>query len=283
MGKLAEDFTSLQSRRIGVEAVLKQMTDMKAAGKSLETVPQVASDEIVRGLNTQTAALQLEVGKLLEKYKEAHPQVQRVRGQIEDVRKARDARADQITEGLRAELTQLRRQEWELATAMDRHRAQAAAQSQKATEYEILRKEAGSAAALYDVLLQKFKEADIAQSVRSNNITITDRALPPATPVRPKKSRIAMIGLLVGLSLGVGLVLLRDYLDDTFRSADEIERYLHVDVLTARASLCVRVGPRRGGGLPEPEDGTSLREAGDSGHVVLVTGPPRARERPRPS
>ncbi len=272
IAKLSEDYMGLQSRRIGVESVLKQLTEMKQAGKSLDTVPQVASDEIVRGLNAQTASLQIELGKLLEKFKEAHPQVQRVRGQIEDARKAREARAAQITDGLRAEFAQLQRQEAELRIAMDQQRSQAAAQSQKATEFEILRKEATSAAGLYDALLQKLKEADIAQSVRSNNITITDRAIPPASPVRPRKSRIAMLGLLAGIALGVGLVLLRDYLDDTFHGAEEIERYLHVDVL---ASV-----PRYTSELEYPvvEAYQSLRTAllfaqqGEGGQVVLITG-----------
>ena len=272
IAKLSEDYMALQSRRIGVDAVLKQIAEMMAAGKSLETVPQVASDEIVRGLNAQTASLQAELGKLLEKFKEAHPQVQRVHQQLEDARKAKDARAQQITDGLRAELVQLQRQETDLKAAMDQYRAQAAAQSQKATEYEILRKEATSAAGLYDVLLQKLKEADIAQSVRSNNITITDRALPPATPLFPRKTRIALMGLLAGIGLGVGVVLLRDYFDDTFHGAEEIERYLHVDVLAAVPRYTSEMEHSVVEAYQSLRTALLFAQQGDGGQVVLVTG-----------
>ena len=272
IAKLSEDYMALQSRRIGVDAVLKQIAEMMAAGKSLETVPQVASDEIVRGLNAQTASLQAELGKLLEKFKEAHPQVQRVHQQLEDARKAKDARAQQITDGLRAELVQLQRQETDLKAAMDQYRAQAAAQSQKATEHEILRKEATSAAGLYDVLLQKLKEADIAQSVRSNNITITDRALPPATPLFPRKTRIALMGLLAGIGLGVGVVFLRDYFDDTFHGAEEIERYLHVDVLAAVPRYASEMEHSVVEAYQSLRTALLFAQQGDGGQVVLVTG-----------
>jgi capsular exopolysaccharide synthesis family protein len=81
-----------------------------------------------------------------------------------------------------------------------------------------------------------------------------------------------LLGLLAGIGLGIGLVLLRDYLDDTFHGAEEIERYLHVDVL---ASV-----PRYTSELEYPvvEAYQSLRTAllfaqqGEGGQVVLITG-----------
>ncbi len=112
-------------------------------------------------------------------------------------------------------------------------KAQATTQSRKATELEALKKEADSAKSLYEILLQKLNETDIAASIRSNNVTVVDRASPPRTPVRPVKRKIGGAGLLLGLMAGLGLVVLRDYLANTFRDPEEVERYLHIDLLAS--------------------------------------------------
>jgi capsular exopolysaccharide synthesis family protein len=44
---------------------------------------------------------------------------------------------------------------------------------------------------------------------------------------------MAGAGLVLGLALGLGLVLLRDFLSNTIRDPEEIERYLHLDLLSA--------------------------------------------------
>jgi polysaccharide biosynthesis transport protein len=231
--KLNEDYIAAQARRIGLEAALKQLSDMRRSGQNLDTVPQVASDTLVLSLNGQLAALNLDLSRLREKFKDAHPEVLKVQAQIEQTQKAKDARAAQIEGGLRAEYLQLQRREADLKGAIDGQKAQAASQSRKATELESLKKEADSAKNLYEVLLQKLNESDIAASIRSNNVTVVERASEPRSPVRPEKKKIAFASLFLGLALGVGLVLAREYLDNTVRNPEEIERYLHLDLLAA--------------------------------------------------
>jgi capsular exopolysaccharide synthesis family protein len=270
--RLNEDFISAKARRIAIEAALKQVADMKRGGQSLDAVPQVASDAVVIGFNGQIASLTVDLSRLREKFKEGHPEVQKVQAQIAEIRKGKEARAGEIVAGLRAELQQLGKREGELRAAIDGQKSQAALQSRKATELETLKKEADSAKGLYEVLLQKLNETDIAASIRNNNTTVVEKAVPPRTPVRPEKRKIALIACLVGLALGVGLVLLRDYFDNSLRDPEEVERYLHLDLLAA---------------VPRYEEENvhlvteayqSLRTAlifgrkDDRGQVVLITG-----------
>ncbi len=272
IAKLNEDFVQAQARRITIEAALKQAAEMRARGDDLSALPQIGVDSVVMGFNTQLAGLAVDLGRLGEKFKEGHPEVQKVKAQVEQFKKAKQARALQILEGLDAEYTQLRKRETELRGAIDDQKTQAANQSRKATELEALRKEADSAKSLYEVLLQKLNETDIASSIRTNNVSIVDRASPPLTPIRPNRQRIALVGLLLGLAGGLGLVLARDYFANTIRDPEEIERYLHVDLLAA---------------VPRYDDADfslateayqNLRTAllfarrDDTGEVVLVTG-----------
>jgi polysaccharide biosynthesis transport protein len=229
--KLNEDYIGAQSKRIGLEAALSQVAEMRRRKESLDTVPQVASDPIVLTLNSQIGTLNVELSRLKEKFKEAHPEVQKVQAQLDQVKTAREARDNQIIEGLNSDYAQTQEREVELKVAIEKQKAQAATQSRKATELEALKKEGESAKGLYEVLLQKLNETDIAASIRTNNVSLVEPASVPSSPFRPQKLKIAGIALLLGLVAGVALVLSRDYLDNTIKDPEEVERYLHLDLL----------------------------------------------------
>jgi capsular exopolysaccharide synthesis family protein len=231
--KLSDDFIAAKSRRIVLGAALSQGQEMRARRESLDTLPQVATDSTILSLNGQLDTLNVELSKLKEKFKEAHPEVQKVEAEIDQVKKAKATRAGQILEGLRAEYSQIQRRETELTTAIDEQKAQAATQNRKTGELEVVKKEADSAKSLYEVLLQKLNETDIAASIRNNNVTVIDRAIKPSDPVRPNKKKMAAVAFFLGLALGAGLVLAKDYFDNTIKDPEEVERYLHTELLAA--------------------------------------------------
>jgi succinoglycan biosynthesis transport protein ExoP len=270
--KLTEDHIQAQARRIELEAQLGEFQEARRRGRGTDAIPQVVRDQSTSEINGRIQALNVDLARLREKYKEGHPEVQKVQVQVEQLRKDKAARVSQIEEGLRAEYRQLQRKESELKAAIDDHKGRAADQSVKMTELESLKKQADSAAGLYSVLLQKLNETNIAASIQNNNVRLLDRAVVPSRPVWPRKRQIALVGLLGGLLLGAGFVLLRDALDNTLKDADDVERHLHLELLAAI--------PRYG-----KDDATLATEAyqnlrtallfsrrGDEGQVVLVTG-----------
>jgi succinoglycan biosynthesis transport protein ExoP len=272
ISKLTEDFIAAQARRISLEAALKQIASLRAAGQSLDAVPQFAADAGLSALNAQISLLNNEMARLKGQFREGHPEVQRVTLALDQAQKSKERQHAQIVAAIEAEYSQLQRRESELKTAIDAQKAQATSQSRKGAELEAVRKEAESSKSLYDVLLQKLNESDIAASIRSNNVSVVERATVPSSPIRPDKKKIASVGLVLGLMLGVGLVLGRDYFDNTLKHPDEVERYLHVDLLAAV--------PRYGEGDVHlvNEAYQNLRTAlifarrDERGQVVLVTG-----------
>jgi capsular exopolysaccharide synthesis family protein len=173
---------------------------------------------------------------------------------------------------MRAELGQLERRESEIRAAIDAQKAQATTQSRKGAELDALRKEAESSKNLYEVLLQKLNESGIAASVRENNVKLVESATVPTSPVRPDRKRIAAVGAVLGMFMGVALLLGRDFLDNTIKDPEEVERFLHLDLLATV--------PRYGEDTVHlvTEAYQNLRTAllfarkDDGGQVVLVTG-----------
>jgi len=270
--KLTEDHIQAQARRIELEAQLGEFQEARRRGRGSDAIPQVRDDQVVTDINGRIQQLTLELARLREKYKEGHPEVQKVQVQMQQLRKDKDARVAQIEEGLRAEYRQLQRKELELKATIEEHKGRAADQSLKMTELESLKKQADSAAGLYTVLLQKLNETNIAASIQNNNVRLLDRAVVPSAPVWPRKRQIAIVGLLSGMLLGAGFVLLRDALDNTLKDADDVERHLHLELL---ASI-----PRytKDDATLATEAYQNLRTAllfsrrGEAGQVVLVTG-----------
>ena len=269
---LNEDHIQAQSRRIELEAQLGEFVEARRRGRGLDAIPQVASDAVASDIDSKIQTLTLDLARLREKYKEGHPEVQKIQVQMQQLRKDRDVRVAQIEEGLRAEYRQLQRKEAELKSAIDEHKGKAAEQSQKLTELESLKKKADAAGGLYGVLLQKLNETNIAASLQNNNIRLLDRAVVPSSPVWPRKRQIALVALLAGLLLGAGWVLLRDALDNTLKDGEDVERHLHLELLAAI--------PRYGkdDAALATEAYQNLRTAllfsrrGEGGQVVLITG-----------
>ena len=270
--KLNEDHIEAQARGIELEAQLGEFAEARRRGRGLDAIPQVGGDKAVAEINARVQSLTLDLARMREKYKEGHPEVQKVQVQIQQLRKDKELRVAQIEESLRAEYRQLQRKEAELRAAIDDHKARAAEQSQKLTELESLKKKADSAAGLYGVLLQKLNETNIAASLQNNNIRLLDRAVVPTKPVWPRRRQIALAALVAGLLLGAGFVLVRDALDNTLKDGEDIERHLHLELLAAI--------PRYGkdDASLATEAYQNLRTAllfsrrGESGQVVLVTG-----------
>jgi capsular exopolysaccharide synthesis family protein len=270
--KLQGELVDAQSRRIDLQSAYRQASAMRQRGETLESVKQISQDPTWIGIQAQIVSLQLSRGRLRERLREAHPDVVRIDAEIGALEAGKAQRSDELLKLMRAELDQLTQKESELRRAVEDQKAIAKSQSRKTAELEIVKKQADSAEGLYEVLLQKLNESNLASSLQTNNVTLIERAVPPDEPVKPNKRQAGAIGLALGLLLGAGLVLARDYFDNTIKDPDDVERYLHQSLLAA---------------VPKYEENNvhlvteayqSLRTAlifarrEDSGQVVLVTG-----------
>ncbi|MCU1396222.1 MAG: chromosome partitioning protein [Ilumatobacteraceae bacterium] len=74
------------------------------------------------------------------------------------------------------------------------------------------------------VFQSRIDQSQVDQSVSSGGATLVDTAVPNATPVEPKPIRTTALAFIVGLLVGLGIALLVDYLDDSIRLAEDVDR-----------------------------------------------------------
>jgi capsular exopolysaccharide synthesis family protein len=113
-----------------------------------------------------------------------------------------------------------------------------------------------------NTLLQKQRELQIAQGDRGNEVSIENYSRVPRSPVGPPRVRNVMIAFVLSLVAGIGLAFLLDFLDDTVKSLDDVDRYVHLPALALIPSGA-HVGARLNlkglpQGKPAPGESTAL-------------------------
>lgn len=76
---------------------------------------------------------------------------------------------------------------------------------------------------LYMMMREKYEESRITQAGQIGKIRIIDTAIPPQSPISPKKKMNMVLGVFVGLGLGIGITFFREYMDTSVRRVEDIE------------------------------------------------------------
>ena len=81
---------------------------------------------------------------------------------------------------------------------------------------------------LYIMLMTRNEENRIAEAMQTADVQVIDEAILPLVPVKPRVKLNIAIGAVLGIFLGVGLAFLLEFLDNTFKTKDDVERMLGV-------------------------------------------------------
>lgn len=103
------------------------------------------------------------------------------------------------------------------------------------SEFTQLTRDYGTLQTMYQQLLTRKEESNIASNLERRQIGEQFRLLDPAhvpeKPVSPNRRQIDLMGFGIGLGVAVALVVLLEFRDSTFRSSEELRALLNVHVL----------------------------------------------------
>jgi len=241
LGDLNKQLTGAQAERINKEAVYQL-----AQSGNYDSIAAVRDSLVIQDILKQQTTLTSQYADAVNQYGPKYPKVMRIQAQIKDLDQLITREKVNIGNQVEADYRGARQRELLLQKALDQQKTETNATAEKLVQYNILNREAEANKQLYDGMLQKLKEAGISAGLRSSNIRVVDPALIPTRPSRPNKSRNVMLSFLVGLIGGIGLALLREYLDNTVKTPDDIETLAHLPSLAVVPALSNSSGKRSG-------------------------------------
>ena len=101
---------------------------------------------------------------------------------------------------------------------------------------------------LYNILNNKFQEAQLNEQATPGNVFILNKAYPSNRPAKPNRVMIIIMGLLLGFGFAFGFVYVRNYFDKTIKTPEDIESQ-GLDVL----AWIPRISQEESMGLKNPE------------------------------
>jgi polysaccharide biosynthesis transport protein len=205
------------------ETLRKQALYEYAKAGDIDAVPEIRSDPLLQELQKRRSDLAVQYTEAVAQYGPNFPKVQRLQAQIKETDDQIAKESKGIVLQLESDYREAKQREELIREALEQQKAETNNMAEKMVQYNILKRESEADKSLYEGLLTKLKEAGIAEGLKSSNIRVVDPAMIPSYPARPAKARNIALAFLVGLVGGIGLALLREYLDNTVKTPDDVE------------------------------------------------------------
>jgi succinoglycan biosynthesis transport protein ExoP len=215
------------------QTLKKQALYEYAKAGDIDAVPEIRADPLLQDLQRKRADLSVLFMEAVNQYGPNFPKVQRLQAQMKELDDQIARESKGIILQLESDYREAKQREELIRQALEVQKAETNNMAEKMVQYNILKRESEADKSLYEGLLTKLKEAGISEGLKSSNLRVVDPAMIPSYPARPAKARNIALAFLVGLVGGIGLALLREYLDNTVKTPDDIE------TLTRLPSLAV--------------------------------------------
>ncbi|SEA74119.1 capsular exopolysaccharide family [Thiothrix caldifontis] len=225
---LSAALTEAEKERIATESEFKQAQ----ASKSLN---RVQSSSVIQQLKTSKAKLQADYQEKLQIYKPDYPLMQQLQQQIseldQEIQRESSLEKSTAQSALQSDYMAAKQKEAQLKAEVEKYKLELLSSQDKSIGYNTLQREVETNRQLYEGLLQRVKEVNVAGLANTNNISIVDSALVPYAVHKPNTRLNLALGAVLGLFLGAVVAFMLEFLDDRIKSTEDLEKVLSLPVL----------------------------------------------------
>ncbi len=247
-----------RTRRISLASRLAQLRRADNEDPFAVSSSVLDSNVEIAALRARHTELTSELQTLSTRYGPNHPSIRALEADRALLATQMRGAVDRQIRTVANDVAELRRTEAGLLAQLDEQNEATEAVTALGNRFHDLRRTMENNRELYQVLIERATQTDLAKMIQVTHFEVVDSALAPERPVRPRLSINLLLGLLGGVVLGAFLGLLRERLDRTVRSPAELEA-LGVTILgsfptnQAEAAQSKRAARFGGGEVKKPE------------------------------
>jgi len=223
LGEINKALTAAQIDRVQKEAYYNEVKNL-----SPDFIPEAFTNPLIQKLREDYVRLSREYQKKMETFRPEYPEMQRLKAELESARKLLENETQNMIKAAYSEYQAALKKEKSLEAVFNKQKEEAFNLNSNAIIYNALKTEIENKKNLLDSLIKRQSEMGVAarqRGLRTANVRVVDKADVPLRPSSPKKRQNLILALIIGLMGGVGLAFLYEYLDNTVKTAEDVERY----------------------------------------------------------
>lgn len=225
---LNEALAAATAKRVAAEGAYRA-----AVGAGMTS--EVASS--TQALRQSRAALEAEYQEKRTQLKPEHPEMVSLRSRMDELDRQIVRETSNVSSGrnnsLLADYRAALAAERSLQARVAGLKGQVLDLRGRSIQYTILQREVDTNRALYDALLQRYKEIGVASGIGAAPVSIVDRAQVPGAPFKPNLFLNLLGGLVLGTALGILAALGLDFINDTIKTRADVREKLGLACLGA--------------------------------------------------
>ncbi|MES2290042.1 MAG: polysaccharide biosynthesis tyrosine autokinase [Pseudomonadota bacterium] len=210
--------------RIQAEARYQQAGRAGASSEAL-------GNQAINGLRQKRAELAADYQRLMTQFEPEYPAAKAIQSQLDQLDRSLAREESRVSGSLLAGYREAQGRENALQSKVEQLKASYLDLRRRSIQYNIYQQEVDTNRALYDGLLQRFKEIGVAGGVGVNNISVVDPADVPQKPSSPRMLLNLAISLLLGLGLGAAIAFALEQMDEAIADPTEVQRRLGLPLL----------------------------------------------------
>jgi polysaccharide biosynthesis transport protein len=243
-GRLAEQQLSEVNGQLALARV--QTAEAKARLERIAAFTRASSEEVevnavltgvltnepLTKLRSQFGELSGRAADFEQKYGRSHLSVVTLRAQMAQLRAAMLDEVHRLSESYDSDFNLASTRERNLESDLTKLIGQTEATNRASVRLHELESVAQSSISLYDNFRKRYMESLEQQSFPVPEARVLTRAVPPLSPERKSVLKMLAVILGAGATFGVGVALLREVGDRTYRTVNQVERRLHVNCIS---------------------------------------------------
>jgi capsular exopolysaccharide synthesis family protein len=195
------------------------------------SIPDVQSSDRIAKLRERISSLKERRDALLVVYTPEWPEVKKIEAQLKPLEGDLAKAPSEVVSAMKSRYEAAAQRENSLRRAYEQQRSTTTQQTRDQIGLIAISQDVETSKQYLNTLLQRQRELQVTSNDKTNEVSIATLSRLPKTPIGPPRFRNIFVAFLLSLAGGIGLALLLDFLDDTIKSIEDVDRYLHMPAL----------------------------------------------------